>query len=161
MTSSQRLVLERCKVCIEIANQKLNAGLSHPQIKFNILGKTAGSAQLQRWTLRFNPVLLEENLADYLQNVVPHEICHLVAYHLYGPVRPHGKEWQGLMRSLFAIEPQTYHQFDVSSVEGKTFAYQCQCSTIKLSIRRHNKVQKKQTQYQCRRCKQRLIYIKT
>ncbi|WP_418885847.1 SprT family zinc-dependent metalloprotease [Enterovibrio paralichthyis] len=133
----------------------------HPQVLFNQRGKSAGTARLQTWQLRFNPVLLSENPQAFLNEVVPHEVSHLVVYERFGRVRPHGKEWQAVMSQVFGVTPKTTHSFDVSSVQGKTFTYQCGCDEIPLSVRRHNKVQREQVKYVCRRCKQPLVYRPT
>ena len=94
---------------------------------------------------------------DFLEEVVPHEVCHLLAYKLFGKVRPHGKEWQSLMIELFGLKGQTYHQMDVTKVKGKSFNYQCECGPIELGIRRHNKVVKGKQIYICRKCRSPLI----
>ena len=123
--------------------QKRNVLFPIPRLRFDIRGKTAGMALLQSWELRFNPVLLDENLEAFLQEVVPHEISHLLAFAKFGRVRPHGKEWKTLMHEYFNVPPKTSHSFDVSSVLGKTFPYQCECGPFHFSIRRHNKIQRK------------------
>jgi SprT protein len=124
-----------------------------PKITFNQRGKIAGCARLQKNELRFNPVLLSDNIDAFLEEVVPHEVCHLLAYKLFGKVRPHGKEWQNLMLELFGVKGQTYHQMDVTKVKGKSYSYRCGCGPIELGIRRHNKVLKGQQIYICIKCR--------
>ncbi len=158
MTDLELAVIAKTHACIEIANKKLKKNFPIPDVRFDIRGKTAGMALLQKWVLRFNPVLLKENPDAFLQDVVPHEVSHLIVFARFGKVRPHGLEWQHTMISLFQCDPATYHEFDVSSVVGKHYAYQCRCGVIQLSVRRHNKVQRNQTQYQCRKCKQTLTF---
>lgn len=150
---SQQLVSQKVEQCIHHASQYFEQNFKHPKINFNQRGKIAGSARLQFNELRFNPVLLEDNLDAFLQEVVPHEVCHLLAYTLFGKVRPHGKEWQSLMRNLFELNGQTYHQMDVAKVKGKSFNYQCECGTIELGIRRHNKVIRGEQIYICKKCR--------
>ncbi|WP_299797648.1 SprT family zinc-dependent metalloprotease [uncultured Shewanella sp.] len=142
--------------CYRIAERQLNHIFPRPEISFTLRGRSAGTAHLQLNKLRFNPVLLAENSDIFLSEVIPHEICHLLAYHLYGKVKPHGKEWQSLMINLFAVQPNTTHSLDTRSVDGKRFDYLCGCGPVKLSIRRHNKIQRGETQYRCRRCKREL-----
>ncbi|WP_078751004.1 SprT family zinc-dependent metalloprotease [Enterovibrio nigricans] len=154
-------ITQRVSECIAIANQQLGCDMPVPAIRFDIRGKTAGMALLQRWVLRFNPVLLEENSDAFFREVVPHEVAHLIVFARFGKVKPHGKEWQAVMLRVFGIQPQTTHSFDVSSVEGKTFTYQCACDHMQLSVRRHNKVQRQQAQYICRRCKHPLTFTQT
>ncbi|MBV7297821.1 SprT family zinc-dependent metalloprotease [Enterovibrio sp. NIFS-20-8] len=147
--------------CMTRAGNYFQCTFPHPQVLFNQRGKSAGTARLQTWQLRFNPVLLSENPQAFLNEVVPHEVSHLVVYERFGRVRPHGKEWQAVMSQVFGVTPKTTHSFDVSSVQGKTFTYQCGCDEIPLSVRRHNKVQREQVKYVCRRCKQPLVYRPT
>ncbi|MGR5065800.1 SprT family zinc-dependent metalloprotease [Photobacterium sp. DNB22_13_2] len=152
MTLLQNQVTERVKQCITQANQRLNKRLTMPEVRFSQRGKIAGSARLQGWEVRFNPVLLEENPDAFLNEVVPHEVAHLVVFKLFGKVRPHGKEWQIIMQEVFGVTPRTTHSFDVSSVQGQTFRYRCQCNEYQMTVRRHNKVQRGQAHYRCRQC---------
>lgn len=142
--------------CIEKAQQVLDCQFAIPNVHFNVRGKVAGKAYLQSWEIRLNPTLLLENQTEFLQQVIPHEIAHLITYHQFGRVRPHGKEWQAVMIKVFKLNPETRHQFDVSSVQGLTFEYRCQCQSHAISIRRHNKIIRQQTQYHCTRCKAQL-----
>lgn len=123
-----------------------------PELSFKVRGKTAGKAYLQQWQIRLNPTLLMENQQAFIEQVIPHELAHLITYHQFGRVRPHGKQWQYIMADIFSCIPNTCHTFDVSSVQGDTFTYQCQCQHHELSIRRHNKIQRQRTYYHCRLC---------
>lgn len=151
--TSQQLVIQKVEQCINHACCYFEQNFRLPKISFNQRGKIAGCARLQLNELRFNPVLLADNVDAFLQEVVPHEVCHLLAYTLFGKVRPHGKEWQSLMRELFDLKGQTYHQMDVTKVKGQSFSYQCACGPIELSIRRHNKVVRGKQTYICRNCR--------
>lgn len=142
--------------CYRQAEAYLDRSFPRPDIKFTLRGKSAGTAHLQLNLLRFNPTLLAENHQTFIDQVVPHEICHLLAYQLFGRVKPHGKEWQALMMDIYQLEPATTHSLNIQSVTGRTFDYLCGCGSIPLSIRRHNKVVRGETQYRCRRCKQEL-----
>ena len=151
--NSQQLVIQKVEQCLSHASAYFEQHFRLPKISFNQRGKIAGCARLQINELRFNPVLLSDNLDAFLEEVVPHEVCHLLAYTLFGKVRPHGKEWQSLMQKLFNLKGQTYHQMDVTKVKGKSFNYQCECGPIELGIRRHNKVLKGEQTYICRKCR--------
>ena len=151
--NSQQLVIQKVAKCINHASLYFEQNFKAPKISFNQRGKIAGCARLQLNELRFNPVLLADNLDAFLEEVVPHEVCHLLAYTLFGKVRPHGKEWQSLMLKLFKLKGQTFHQMDVAKVKGKCFNYQCACGPKELGIRRHNKVVKGEQIYICRKCK--------
>lgn len=148
----------RLKQCHEVAQAHFGRHFVFPEISFDLRGMKAGVAYLQQNLLKFNPVLLQENPQEFIQQVVPHELAHLLVYQLYGRVKPHGKEWQGIMRELFGLPPDTCHQFDIRSVQGETFAYACQCQVHHLSKRRHLRIQRDQREYICRKCQETLRF---
>lgn len=158
MTELEKQIRDRTASCIATANAYFQRHFPVPDVSFNLRGKSAGVAHLQSWRVRFNPVLLEQNSDAFLNEVVPHEISHLLVYALFGKVRPHGCEWQQIMKDVFGVQPRTTHQFDVSSVSGRSFSYRCGCRKEQLTIRRHNKVQRGQAQYICKLCHQPLIW---
>ncbi|MDO6774565.1 SprT family zinc-dependent metalloprotease [Shewanella sp. 3_MG-2023] len=159
-TEAQQQVLLKIESDYQLAEQQLQRKFPRPSILFSLRGKSAGTAHLQLNKLRFNPVLLEENVDAFVTQVVPHEVSHLLCFQLFGKVKPHGKEWQQLMNGIYQIPADTTHQLDTKSVAGKQFQYHCQCGPVMLSIRRHNKVTRNQTQYRCIRCSQ-VITAKT
>ncbi|MGO2498217.1 MAG: SprT family zinc-dependent metalloprotease [Vibrio litoralis] len=140
------------QVYLKKAELALECTFPTPELSFQVRGKVAGKAYLQQWQIRLNPTLLIENQQAFVEQVIPHELAHLITYHQFGRVKPHGKEWRYVMTNIFRCPPETYHAFDISSVQGETFTYQCQCQTHQLSIRRHNKVKRQQTRYHCSLC---------
>ncbi|WBA08305.1 SprT family zinc-dependent metalloprotease [Salinivibrio kushneri] len=155
----QQAALTRAHQCIDVANQQLGTQLTYPVVGFTLRGKSAGTAHPTQWRVRFNPVLLQQAPEIFFDEVIPHEICHLVAFALHGRVKPHGAEWRHLMAQVFNAPANTTHQLDISAVQGKTFAYHCDCGPVALSIRRHNKIQRGQATYRCNRCQQQLARI--
>jgi len=143
---------------VTTANRYFDQTFSVPSINFKLKGKTAGKAYLHQWEIRLNPVLFVENRKQFLQEVIPHELAHLLTFQLFGQVKPHGKEWKMMMEQVFSLSAKTTHNFGMASVQGKTFQYQCPCNCYPLTIHRHNKVQKGTARYSCRECKQELVY---
>lgn len=147
-------VQHRIEQCYSLAEQQLNRTFPRPRVSFNQRGKIAGTARLQSDEIRLNQTLLNDNPDEFLSQVIPHEICHLLVWHCYGRVRPHGAEWRQMMINIFGLQPVTRHQMDTEKVAGKQFVYHCACQTHQLSIRRHNKMVRGQQQYLCRQCRQ-------
>jgi len=138
--------------CFILAECFFDRPFKRPSYLFNQRGRSAGTAHLQRNIIKFNPILFAQNREIFIDQVVAHEVAHLIAYQQYGKVRPHGKEWQHIMHNAFNCPATTTHSLDIKDVIGKQFSYQCLCSTHQLSIRRHNKVLKG-AKYLCRHCR--------
>ncbi|CCK02020.1 Protein sprT [Cronobacter sakazakii 701] len=49
------------------------------------------------------------------------------------------------------------HQFELDSVRANTFPYRCRCQQHQLTVRRHNRVVRGETQYRCVRCGDTLV----
>ncbi|OOF24538.1 SprT family zinc-dependent metalloprotease [Salinivibrio sp. IB872] len=152
-------VFERVRECIDIANHQLGIQLTYPDIGLSLRGRAAGTAHPSQWRLRFNPVLLQQSPHVFFEEVIPHEVCHLVTFALYGRVKPHGSQWRTLMETVFQAPANTTHQLDITAVQGKTFAYACHCGEVALTVRRHNKVQRGEASYRCKRCHQTLMPV--
>lgn len=156
-------LLARVDACFAQAEARLGRPFPRPRIHLNMRGRAAGSARLQTWELRFNPALCQANQQAFMDEVVPHEVAHLLVHALWGEGRgrsrvlPHGRQWQSVMREVFGLEPRTTHSFDLAVLAQRTFAYACDCQQHRLSVRRHNKVLRGEARYHCRRCRQPLV----
>lgn len=146
------------KHSLALANQFFNKEFTIPVMNFALRGQKAGVAYLQQNEIRLNPVLLVENGAAFIQQVVPHKLAHLLVYQQFGRVQPHGKEWKMMMEQVLGVPAHIYHKFSTASV-AKKFSYQCNCQTHLLSVRRHNAIQRNQRSYICRNCNQPLRYL--
>lgn len=152
VTPLQQTILDKLEVDYQLAEQYFKTSFPRPVVQFTLRGKSAGTAHLQLNKLRFNPVLLEENISAFIDDVVPHEISHLICFQVFGRVKPHGVEWQSIMRRVYHRAPKTTHKLDTLSVRGKQFEYFCGCGSVQLSIRRHNNVVRGKSQYRCKTC---------
>lgn len=148
----KRALQSKGEDCFILAECFFETPFTRPSYLFNQRGKSAGSAHLQRNIIKFNATLYEQNKEEFIQQVVAHEVAHLIVYQQYGKVRPHGKEWQHVMRNIFNCPAITTHSLDISDVIGQQFSYSCLCRTHQLTIRRHNKILKG-GRYLCIHCK--------
>lgn len=151
-------VQRQLKQDLEKANRFFNREFAFPLVSYALRGQKAGVAYLRENEIRLNPVLLQENGFVFVQQVVPHELAHLLVYQQFGRVRPHGKEWKAMMEQVLGVPAHIYHTFDTSSVATQ-YAYQCGCQIHKLSVRRHNAIQQNQRSYICKKCQQSLRLI--
>lgn len=154
----QQAVFATLRKALDRANHRLNKQYPEPKINWRQRGTIAGSAWYQNWEIRLNPHLLIENQQDFIQQVIPHELAHLLVWRQFGKVPPHGKEWQWMMNSVLDEIPHRTHRFATSSVIGSTYPYYCHCRLHQLTVRRHNKVLRGQSEYRCRQCGHPLIY---
>ncbi|WP_028863538.1 SprT family zinc-dependent metalloprotease [Psychromonas aquimarina] len=138
--------------CFILAECFFDRPFKRPAYLFNQRGKSAGTAHLQRNLIKFNPVLYKQNQDEFLQQVVAHEVAHLITYQLFGKVRPHGREWRQVMIEVFNRPANTTHNLDIKDVIGQQFEYRCLCTSHQLTIRRHNKVLKG-AEYLCKSCR--------
>ncbi|MBT0586569.1 SprT family zinc-dependent metalloprotease [Alteromonas sp. SM 2104] len=137
---------------VEHAQRRTGRKLTCPSIGFRRAGRNAGTAHLNRNHINFNPLYLHDNVDEYLSQVIPHEVAHIVVYQIFGRVKPHGLEWQSMMRDTFDCKPQVTHTMHSDAVTSRVFTYKCDCGQVELSVRRHNKVVRGQQQYRCKRC---------
>lgn len=151
----QQHVMRTLREKLALAERKLEQPFSEPTISYKQRGTTAGSAYLKEWEIRLNPSLLIENKEHFIDEVVPHELAHLLVFRVFGRkgIAPHGKEWKWMMQHVLEVTAKRTHNFAVTTVKSKTFRYHCACEmTHELTIRRHNKVLRGENQYLCRRC---------
>lgn len=161
--------------CLHKAEQHYLHAFKYQFLEINIKGRAAGQIKYSytsksSWNtlakknlpiLRFNPYLLMTYKEKFIQQVVPHECAHLVAYALYGlKIKPHGPEWKAIMVDLYEQRPDVTHQFEIPKKNKPLFSYKCLCKELQhqLSIIRHNKVVKEKAIYLCKKCRSPLIY---
>jgi SprT protein len=146
---------------MDAAQKHFGTAIAPGEIRFDLRGKGAGQFRSRdglHCEIRFNRELLARNGERFLHQTVPHEVAHLVVFRLFGPgARPHGAEWQAIMR-LFGAEPERCHDYDVEGIQTRRlrrYHYRCACRSHLLSSIRHNRVLRGQT-YRCLACGQAL-----
>jgi SprT protein len=152
----QQAVMCCLRAKLQRAQRHFSLEFPEPNIIYQQRGTSAGTAWLQAWEIRLNPVLLIENQQAFIEQVVPHELAHLLVFRQFGRVQPHGREWRWMMESVLAEPANRTHRFEVVSVQSKTFSYCCACQQHQLTVRRHNKVLRGESEYRCRQCGEKL-----
>lgn len=155
----QQAVMRRLRTDLAQANRILKTDYPEPNLNYQQKGTVAGTAHYHLWQISLNSVLLQVNGQVFIDEVVPHELAHLLAHRHFGRVSPHGKEWQYMMEHVLNVPASRTHKFDIASVQGKVFEYDCQCQRHQLTIRRHNRIQKGQTEYRCKQCNSLLKFV--
>lgn len=126
------------------------------EVKFDLTGQAAGMFCVRnesRQYIRINRTLLDANPAEMFNQVIPHEVAHLVAYQIHGRLKAHGPEWQAIMRNCFNLEPDRCHTLDTSLSSTNPYAYRCACLTHKVSKRIHNQIVRRPGSRICAKCK--------
>ena len=156
----QQAVMRSLRENLAQANLKLGRSYPEPKLVYQQRGTSAGTAWLESYEIRLNPVLLMENVEAFVEEVVPHELAHLLVWKRFGRVAPHGKEWKWMMESVLGVPARRTHQFELESVRRNTFPYRCQCQEHQLTIRRHNRVVRGEATYRCVHCGEPLVPLK-
>lgn len=139
-TEMKAKVQTRIDECMQIIKAKYKVDMPQPTIQFDLKGTSAGTADYRKWVIQINPVFLKNNFEDMLYETVPHELAHLATHVIYPEAhkrtwntkrRPHGAEWQSIMRSM-GVEPQRTHNYDLTDViKPKAGSVFIQCSACK------------------------------
>lgn len=148
----QQSVMRVLRSKLQLANQRLERDYPEPRLLYQQRGTAAGTAWLESWEIRLNPVLLLENQQAFIEEVVPHELAHLLVWKTFGRVAPHGKEWKWMMEQVLEVPARRTHQFAVASVRSQAFPYRCGCQQHQLTIRRHNRIVRGESEYRCVHC---------
>lgn len=133
-------------------------------VRFDLVGRAAGMYQVRgrQRVIRYNPYVFALYPRDSLEVTVPHEVAHYVTDMLFGMgrVRPHGAQWQSVMRAMGA-DPRVTAAYDLSGIpvrRQRRFVYRCACREHRLSACRHNRIRSGATRYSCRACGGELFY---
>ena len=153
MQVTEQQVNELIEQCITLARQFYNRRFVVPQLHWFHRGTNAGYAKLQSNEIYLNHVLFAQHPEYYMSDVIPHEIAHLICFTLFGRVKPHGKEWQSIMRHIYQLSPTTKHHLPCEHLRRvRQIDYMCQCGIVPLSMIRHNRVLKGLQSYRCKVC---------
>jgi len=129
-------------------------------VSFALRGRTAGDACGRTGTIRYNAELLERHGDRFLEEIVPHEVAHVVVGRLFpGRRRPHGPEWRAVM-AFFGAPARSCHAFETTPARkvGRV-PYRCACAQPHLlTPRAHRRIRRGHATYHCVRCRETLVW---
>jgi len=169
MDELKRKAIEAIEDCVKLGNSLFNCNMPTPKADFSITGRVGGKYSSSTHSVMVNPILFSENVIDYLQNAIPHEVAHAFQRHIYGHykgfkrVMPHGVEWKNIMIAL-GKTPSRCHNYDTSNASSRTrnvardYTYVCDCRTHHLTSIKHNRIQSNKSSYRCCFCKVTIKY---
>jgi predicted SprT family Zn-dependent metalloprotease len=105
------LMKQKVDECIQKARTKYGVTLADVDVRFDIRGhRIAGQAGHRYGTffLRFHPVACEQHLQEMLDEVVPHEVAHLVCYEKPLLGRKHNWGWKNVCIGLGGTGSRTH-----------------------------------------------------
>ena len=153
----QERARERTHGLLARGRRIIGGTLPQPELRFDLRGQSAGQMRIDasgHATIRYNPALLLRHGEDFLARTIPHEVAHYLAFLHHGRgIRPHGPEWQQMVRALGG-EPERCHDYDIDGLgarKTRRFTYHCRCGDHQLSSIRHNRISRG-TRYLCQRC---------
>jgi len=142
-------VYERVDHFMNIANDEYHHNISGAHVRFDKRGTCGGTADHEMMELNFNASLMLDNWDEYMNQIIPHEVAHLVKAAVFGTSRKgsmmssHGGYWRQVMR-VFGINPDRCHAMDTTKVAMPKAKHiyicdKCQKELVISSVR-HNKM---------------------
>jgi SprT protein len=163
----QQQVLQATDSCLQRAGRLFGLQNAAVPVSFDLRGRAAGQYRVARGKpgIRYNPYIFARYFPDSLAETVPHEVAHHVVDRLYGlrNVRPHGAEWQQVMRLLGAV-PRATARYDLSGIpvrRQRRFDYRCDCCAHSITTSRHNRIRRGDAVYLCRCCHAPIVFAGT
>lgn len=154
----------RVQECLQIASKKTKIAFRFEGVKFFNKSSTAGYVIPSSGNVvHLNIDLLKKNQDRFINEIIPHEVAHLVASTINpSDTSHHGPTWKRVMRGVFNLEPVRCHDMDTNGIgrNVKRFVYICSCHKHTIGSVRHNKIVSG-AKYGCKDCKKELVFLKS
>lgn len=98
-------------------------------ITYDLSGTSAGLAYCHLYQINFSPVLLLENVDEFINTIIGHEVAHIVSAHIFGQnIADHGSEWSTVMEA-FNIPSARCHNLDTTNARRRItrWKHKCKC----------------------------------
>lgn len=144
METSTDKIVQRCQELFKLAKDLYDIDLSNTSVQFNLRGRAAGWASMDRWgktTIRINYDMVHREAFDSILNdTVPHEVAHLVCFKNPSLGSGHDYGWEKVCKSLGGTGKRLHDQ---KVVFGKGYTYEYITSTgdrVRIGQRYHQQV---------------------
>ena len=140
-----------------ISQSKFGINLSDLKVSYNLKGQRAGIVNPVKKEIRLNIELCNNFPEKMINEVLVHEIAHYINFCLNPSAKPHGNEWKCIAKALGLDNPKTTHDMPTTKARKvRGYKYKCRCSTYTLSSIRHNRIKRKEAEYACKYCGEKL-----
>lgn len=159
MPSPRKLVATKIAECLARAEEHYGQEFDCPAPDFTLRGKRAGYVEHHRRTfeftkLRFNDSLLRQNLDDFIERTVPHEIAHIISITIYHDEGGgHGHRFREVCAVLGMIDDTQFHDYDVAEQCGR-IKHQCTGCSMVITVNRiiKGRIRRRTHTYRCQAC---------
>ena len=155
---TQQKIINLTEGYIVQAGDIFNREFNQIDIRFDLTGRAAGMYKVDGRCkqIRFNPDHFATHRQENIRETIPHEVAHYIISEVYGirNVKPHGLEWQALMRK-FGVEPRRTYSYSLDGIptrQHRRYLYACACREFEITTRRHNSIQSGRAYYTCKDC---------
>ena len=138
-----------------------------PKYSFRQMGRRGGLAYYKENRIELNPDFFKNHAEEMINQTVPHEVAHLVAFKVYSLLgKGHGRFWKLVMGALYplGVKVSRCHQYDLEGVKvrivARPFSYHCGCMDHNITKNIHAKIQSGR-KYTCNRCRQPIKLIES
>lgn len=155
------IIKNKIEACYQKAEKYFDKKFERPHVKFMDNITMCGLACRQRigneivGVIGLHETFFIENQHDMVHDTIPHEVAHLLVDEIYGRVkRPHGPEWQRMMKFVLNVEPNRGHSYDMTNINvrrQRRITYSCDCREHRVSATMHHKMVDGR-KYGCKRC---------
>ena len=140
----------RVREAVDILNKAFNRSHPYPLVLFDLKGRRAGVVTRNN-VIRLNPILLNENRADFVSRIPGHEVAHLFDYIVYGGWG-HSNSWKHVMRTL-GQSPDRCHDFNTANVaRGVRVDVECANCNTRISVSKQTAIRMSQGRVYTHRC---------
>lgn len=143
-TEVQKMVNTKILECRNKAEAHYQRAFPICEAVYDVRGRWSGYVHAEQcvrsgnWVMHLNPVLLMENIDDFIARTVPHELAHIIDCEVNkgfsrtwsGKRSVHGPSWKAVMRVLGIRDASRCHSYDTTNAQVRkkaSFEYKCAC----------------------------------